>query len=137
MNRVLMTLLLALGLIVVPIGPTVYGQQQFDEAATARVKADVIKRFSHKEERVKVKLRSGSEVKGRITQTSDNGFTLTDEKTGNHTDIGYADVLKLQGRGMSKTKKIAIVTAVGVGVVVIVVVIAIRNFDPFGNGLFK
>ena len=137
MNRILMTPLLAFGLILVPIGPTVYGQQQFDETAAAKVKADVIKRFSHKEARVKVKLRSGSEVKGRITQTNDNGFALTDEKTGSHIDIGYADVLKLQGRGMSKTKKIAIATAVGVGVVVIVAVIAIRNFDPFGNGLFK
>jgi len=133
MNRILMTLLLALGLVLVPIGPTVYGQQQFTDAA--RIKADVIKRFTRKEERVKVKLRGGSEVKGRITQTSDNSFTLTDEKTGNHTDISYDDVLKLQGRGMSKTKKIAIATAIGVGVFVIVVVIAIRNFDPFKNGI--
>jgi small nuclear ribonucleoprotein (snRNP)-like protein len=133
MNRILMTLLLALGLVLVPIGPTVHGQQRFADAA--KIKADVIKRFTRKEERVKVRLRSGSEVKGRITQTSDNSFTLTDEKTGNHTDISYDDVLKLQGRGMSKTKKIVIATGIGVGVLVIVAVIAIRNFDPFKNGI--
>ena len=129
-----MTLLLAPGLLLVPIGPTVHSQQRFADAA--RIKADVIKRFARKEERVKVKLRSGSEVKGRITQTRDNSFTLTDEKTGNHTDIGYDDVLKLQGRGMSKTKKIAIATAIGVGVFVVVAAIALtRDFDPFKNGI--
>jgi small nuclear ribonucleoprotein (snRNP)-like protein len=97
MNRILMTLLLVFGLVLVPIGPTVHGQQRFADAA--KIKADVIKRFTRKEERVKVKLRSGSEVKGRITQTSDNSFTLTDEKTGNHTDISYDERLETPRQG--------------------------------------
>ena len=44
-------------------------------------------------------------VKGRITQTSDTGFTLTDEKTGSRTDLAYADVLNVEGRGMSKDEE--------------------------------
>jgi hypothetical protein len=36
---------------------------------------------------------------------------------------------------MSKTKKIVIATGIAVGVLVIVAVIAIRNFDPFKNGV--
>ena len=47
-----------------------------------KIKAEVESRLNKKEEHVKVKLRSGSEVKGRITQTSDTGFTVIDDKTG-------------------------------------------------------
>ena len=71
---------------------------------------------------MKVKLRNGSQVKGRITQTSDTGFTLADEKTGSRTDLAYADVLDVEGRGMSKTKKIAI--GVGIGVVAFAALLA-------------
>jgi len=135
MTRILMTFFLALGFVLVSTGPVAYGQEQSSEAEATKVKAEVIKRLSRKKERVKIKLRSGSQLKGRITQTGDNSFTVTDEKTGNRTDVGYADVLKLQGRGMSTGKKILIASAIGVGVLVTVAIIAIRNFDPFKNGV--
>jgi small nuclear ribonucleoprotein (snRNP)-like protein len=135
MTRTLITLFLALGLVLVPTGPAAHGRQQSSEAEAAKVKSEVMKRLSGKKERVKIKLRGGSELKGRITQSGDNSFTVTDERTGNHTDIGYADVLKLQGRGMSTGKKILIASAIGVGVLVTVALIAIRNFDPFKNGV--
>ena len=135
MTRTLMTLFLALGLVLVPTGSEAHGRQQSSEAEAAKVRAEVIKRLSGKKERVKIKLRNGSELKGRITQSGDNSFTVTDEKTGNHTDISYSDVLKLQGRGMSTGKKILIASAIGVGVLVTVALIAIRNFDPFKNGI--
>ena len=111
MKRTLTTLFLAMAIAVCPLGSTVRAQQQFDQ--TAKVKADVVKRFNKKEEHVKVRLRNGTEVRGYITQTSDNGFTLTNKKTKTGTDIAYADVQNVEGRGMSKTKKIAI--AVGIG----------------------
>ena len=76
----------------------------------------MVKRLNKKEEHVKVRLRNGTEVRGYITQTSDTGFTLSDEKTKTGTDIAYADVQRIEGRGMSKTKKIAI--AVGIGVAI-------------------
>ena len=85
------------------------GQQPANEAAeAAKVKTEANRRLDKNENRVKIKLRNGSEVKGRITQTADNSFTLTDEKTGAKTDINYTDVQKLSGRGWSKKTKIAI-----------------------------
>ena len=111
MKRTLTTLFLAMAIAVCPLGPTARAQQQLDQ--TAKVKAEVVNRLNKKEEHVKVKLRNGTEVKGYITQTSDNGFTLSNEKTKTSTDIAYADVQHVEGRGMSKTKKIAI--AVGIG----------------------
>jgi hypothetical protein len=112
MKRTLTTLFLAMAIAVCPLGPTARAQQQLDQ--TAKVKAEVVKRLNKKEGHVKVRLRNGTEVKGYITQTSDNGFTLSNEKTKTGIDIAYADVQHVEGRGMSKTKKIAI--AVGVGV---------------------
>jgi len=114
MKRTLTTLFLAMTIAVCPLWPTARAQQQLDQ--TAKVKAEVLKRLNKKEEHVKVRLRNGTEVRGYITQTSDNGFTLSNEKTKTGTDIAYADVQRVEGRGMSKTKKIAI--AVGIGVVI-------------------
>ena len=110
MKRIPTILFLALTIVLVPFGPAVRGQQRPDHAS--ETKAEVERRLSKKEERVKVKLRNGSHVKGRITQTSDTGFTLTDEKTRSRTDLAYVDVLEVEGRGMSKTKK----TLIGVGI---------------------
>lgn len=115
MKRIPTVLFLALTIVLVPFGPTARGQQQ-SARGSETTKAEVERRLSKKEERVKVKLRNGSQVKGRITQTSDTGFTLADEKTGSRTDLAYADVLDVEGRGMSKTKKVAIGVGIGVGV---------------------
>lgn len=95
--------------------PSARGQQLANEAAeVTKVKAEANRRLDKNENRVKIKLRNGSEVKGRITQTAENSFTLTDEKTGTRSDISYTDVQQLSGRGWSKKTKIAI----GVGAAV-------------------
>lgn len=114
MKRTLTTLFLAMAIAVCPLGPTARAQQQVDQ--TAKVKAEVVNRLNKKEEHVKVRLRNGTEVRGYITQTSDNGFTLSNEKTKTGTEIAYADVQHIEGRGMSKTKKIAIAAGIGAAI---------------------
>ena len=114
MKRTLTTLFLAYALILSTFGPAARAQSTLN--AETKAKAEVVNRLNKKETRVKVKLRNGSEMKGRITQSSENSFTLTDEKTGNRSDIAYADVVNVEGRGMSKKKKTFI--AIGAAVVV-------------------
>jgi len=126
MKRTLTTLFLALAICVSSFGPAVRAQSTLN--TDTKAKAEVVSRLNKKETRVKVKLRNGSEVKGRITQTSENSFTLTDEKTGNHSDIVYADVLNVEGRGMSKTKKTLIAIGIGAGVVAAMAAYAITHF---------
>jgi sRNA-binding regulator protein Hfq len=126
MNRILITFFLALAIVLVPLGPGVRAQSV--PAADPKIKSEVVDRFNKKEVRVKVRLRNGSEVKGRITQANDSGFSLTDEKTGRSTDIAYTDVVNVEGRGMSKTKKVAIGVGIGVGVLIAVVAYAITHF---------
>ena len=132
MKRTPITLFLAFTIALAPFGPVVRGQQSAHASQITKLKAEVERRLNRKEERVKVKLRNGSEVKGRITQTSDNGFTLTDEKTGSHSDLAYTDVLDVEGRGMSKTKKILIATGIGVGIAITAIALALRNFELDG-----
>ncbi len=114
MKRTLTTLFLAHAIVLSTLGPAARAQSSLN--AETKAKAEVVDRLNKKETRVKVKMRNGSEVKGRITQSSDNSFTLTDEKTGNKSDIAYADVVNVEGRGMSKKKKMFI--AIGAAVVV-------------------
>jgi hypothetical protein len=120
------TLFIALAIVLCPLKSPAHAQPQSDQ--TAKVKAEVVNRLNKKEEHVKIRLRNGTEVKGYITQTSDNGFTLSNEKTKTGTDIAYADVQHVEGRGMSKTKKIAIGVGIGVGVFAAMVAYALTHF---------
>ena len=114
MKRRLLTLSLAFAIVLTPFGPAVHGKKKPDQTPD-KVKAEVERRITKKEEHVKVKLRSGSEVKGRITQSSDNGFTVVEDKSGSRSEIAFADVSNVEGRGMSKTKKTLIGVGIGVG----------------------
>jgi len=126
MRRTLTIVCLATLIALYSFAPAARAQQQLDQ--TAKVKAEVLERLNKKEEHVKVRLRNGTEVKGYITQTSDNGFTLSNEKTKTGTDIAYADVQHVEGRGMSKTKKIAIGVGIGVAVFAAMVAYAFTHF---------
>src|SRR5215510_1991829 len=125
MKRTLTTLFLALAVVLAPFGPAVLAKKQQDPSAqAAKVKADVIKRLNKKETHVKIRLRNGSQVMGHITQTGDDSFKLTEDKTGRSTDIAYADVQTLEGRGMSKTKKGLIAGGIVLGVAIAVIAYA-------------
>ncbi len=126
MRRTLTTLLLAHALVLSTLGPAARAQSTLN--AETKAKTEVVERLNKKETRVKVKLRNGSEVKGRLTQSGDNSFTLTDEKTGNRSDIAYADVVNVEGRGMSKKKKTFIAIGVGAAVFAAMVAYAVTHF---------
>ena len=136
MTRRLLTLFLAFAIVLTPFGPAVYGKKKSDETPD-KIKREVETRLRKKEEHVKVKLRSGSEVKGRITQTSDSGFTVVEDKTGGSSQIAYADVSDVEGRGMSKKKKGFIIGAVVVGLAVTAVILIATSLDDLDLRLFQ
>jgi sRNA-binding regulator protein Hfq len=111
MKRTLTTFFLAYAIVLSSFGPGARAQSNLNTETKA--KTEVVNRLNKKETRVKVKLRNGSEVKGRITQSAENSFTLTNEKTKTNSEIAYADVVNVEGRGMSKKKKMFI--AIGAG----------------------
>jgi small nuclear ribonucleoprotein (snRNP)-like protein len=137
MNRIL-AFPLALVLILLPLGPLTLGQQlSADPEAVAKVKAEIARRNIGGKSNVTIKLRNGSEMKGRITQTSENMLTLKENKTRNHRDFYYADVAKVRGQGLSKGAKFGILTALVTGAVVMGALISLKHFDPFENGVLR
>jgi len=137
MKRILAIPLL-LVLILTPIGPLALGQQpSADSAQVAKMKAEIIKRNTGDKSNVSIKLRNGTEITGRITQTSDSMFTLKENKTKYHRDLSYADVARVKGRGLSKGAKFGILTAIVTGAVVIGALISLKHLDPFEHGVLR
>jgi len=138
MNRLLGSFVMAIGLMLFPVAQLVCGQQQTNDATLqARVKAEIAKRVHSDKSRVTIKLLNGSELKGRITQASENMFTLRQDKTGSQRDISYAEVVNVRGQALSRGAKFGILTAIVAGAVVIGALISLKNFDPFENGVLR
>ncbi len=104
-----------------------------EDAQTAKVRAEVAKRVAQKKTRVKVRLRSGGEVKGKIDQAESEGFSLTEDKTRKKLDLSYTAVEKVSGQGMS-TKKVLLIAG-GVVVAIIVTLAVIVAVDVADGGL--
>jgi hypothetical protein len=98
-------------------------QTQAESAQTSTIKTAVQKRGISQKARVKVKLRDGSQVVGRISKIDDAFFEVSN-KSGGTTQIQYTDVEKIGGAGLSKGAKIGI--GVGVGLVVVGIVVGIK-----------
>ena len=133
MNK-LMPVLLMLAMTLSPVPPTALAQQLTDQSV--KIKTDITRRLRDAKTNVAVRLRNGSELKGRITQAAENMFTLK-EKTGTQRDISYADVTKVKGRGLSKGAKFGILTGIIAGAVIIGALISLKNFDPFKDGVLR
>ncbi len=99
-----------------------------NNAAVSKIKANVTKRGTGEKARVNIKMLNGTKMKGYISQTGEDSFTLTDSKTKQTSTLAYSDVAQVKGTGLSTTSKILI--GVGVGIAITVVVLA-ATFDPF------
>lgn len=119
-----------------PIPRIALAQQRLTDPGAVRIKTDVARRLRDEKTNVTVRLRNGSELKGRITKAADNMFTIR-EKTGSQRDISYADVTKVNGKGLSKGAKFGILTGIVAGAVIIGAIISMKNLDPFENGVLR
>jgi hypothetical protein len=132
----LIPVLLMLALILSPV-PRAGLAQQLTNPSVVRIKTDIARRLRTEKTNITVRLRNGSELKGRITQAAENMFTLKEKNTGAQRDINYADVTRVNGRGLSKGAKIGILAGIVTGAVIIGVLISLKNFDPFKNGVLR
>jgi len=136
MNKI-MPVLLMLAVILSPGPKTALAQQQLTDPGVVRIKNDIARRVRDAKTTVTVRLRNGSELKGRITQAAENMFTLKEKNTGTQRDVSYADVTKVKGRGLSKGAKFGILTGIIAGAVIIGALISLKHFDPFKNGVLR
>lgn len=131
-----MSVLLVVGLVLFSVSRAALGQQQLTNFVV-KIKTDVAGRIRTEKTLVTVRLRNGSELKGRITQAAENMFTLKEKNTGAHRDIAYEDVTRVKGNGLSKGAKFGILTALVSGAVIIGALISLKKFDPFKNGVLR
>ena len=136
MNK-LMPVLLMLALSLFPVRRSALAQQQLADPGVAKIKTDISRRLRDEKTNVTVRLRTGSELKGRITQAAENMFTLREKNSGTQRHISYADVTKVRGQGLSKGAKFGILTGIIAGAVIIGALISVKNFDPFENGVLR
>ena len=136
MNK-LMPLFLMLALILSPVRRAALAQQRLTDPGVEKIKTDIARRLRDEKTNVTVRLRNGSELKGRITQAAENMFTLKEKNSGTQRDISYADVTKVKGKGLSKGAKFGILTGIIAGAVIIGALISLKNFDPFKNGVLR
>jgi hypothetical protein len=77
----------------------------------------VLRKAQEKDKTVKVilnkKIDNQKKLIGKVSDISDTGFVLTDQKTGTTKQLAYADVQQVNRKGMSKGSKIAIGITVG------------------------
>ena len=132
----LMPALLTMVLVLAPIARTALAQQLTDPTV-AKVKADIARRFREGKTNVTLRLSTGSELSGRITQAAENWFRLKEKRNGIQREISYADVTKVKGKGLSKGAKFGILTGIIAGAVIIGALISLKHFDPFKNGVLR
>jgi hypothetical protein len=97
---------------------------------TAAQMQQVLRKARDKDKTVKVTLRNKidnqKKVSGTVTDISDSGFALTDQKTGKTMKLAYAEVKEINRKGMTTDDKIVIGVAIaGTFVLVMVVLTAL------------
>lgn len=94
-----------------------------DASAVANIKAEVIKRGKRKKRGIEVKKVDGTKIRGDVTQTGEDSFTVTDTKTNQNTIVAYNEVSKMKIVGTSTTNKVVVGIAIGAAATVAAVVV--------------
>lgn len=80
------------------------------DSANDKIKAKIIKRGTGENKRVEVETKDGKKLKGYVSDTSEESFTVTDPETRQATVVAYPDVAKVKNTS-SKSGKIALIVA--------------------------
>ncbi|MEP6924361.1 MAG: hypothetical protein ABI954_07835 [Pyrinomonadaceae bacterium] len=97
-------------------------------SAIAKIKANVLRRGTGGNHRIKVKMLDGTKIEGYISQAGENSFSLTDSKTKQITSVAYRDVAQVKGSGLSKGAKIGIGVAIAGGIAAVVLAIFFKRY---------
>ena len=90
----------------------------------------VLHKAQEKDKAVKVtlnkKIDKHKKLSGKVSDISDTGFVVTDQKTGKIQKLAYEDVQQVNQAEMSRGAKIGIGIAVGIAVLAVVAVVATK-----------
>jgi hypothetical protein len=108
-------------------------QTQSPQQTVAKMQ-QVLHKAQEKDKAVKVTLKkkidNQKKFSGKVSEISDTGFVVTDQKTGKIQKLAYEDVREVNQKGLSKGAKIALGVVGGVVVFVAILAIwAVNNVD--------
>ena len=114
---------ISLALVAVLLHGSIAAQDQPQSSAQTVAKMQqVLHKAQEKDKAVKVilnkKIDKQKKFSGKVSDISDTGFVVTDQKTGKPMKLAYADVREVHQR--SSKKEVTIVIVVGAGVVLLV-----------------
>jgi hypothetical protein len=92
-----------------------------------KVRQGILKLGTGEQARVEVKLKDKTKLKGYVSAADDEGFSVTDAKTGTVTKVTYPQVRQVKGNNLSTGAKIAI----GLGILAAVLAIWLI-FENYG-----
>jgi len=93
-----------------------------------KVRAQLAKLGTGPDARIKVELRDKTRLEGFVSETSAEGFVVTDRE-GGATTVPYPQVRKAQGNNLSTGAKIAIGVGIGAGVTLLIVLLIAASDD--------
>lgn len=127
MFRKIIALIFSMILVPAAVGiPSINAQSRTDVSPVERVRTQIARRGTGERARLEVRLRDNTRVKGYVSETGQESFTLTDRKTGAQRTIAYTDVARVgDGGGMSSRTQYIILG--GAAVAAAVVLYSIRG----------
>lgn len=86
-----------------------------------KVKANIARLGVGSDSRIEVQLRDKTRLKGYVSQITENGFSVVDDRSGQETEIPYAQARQIKGNNLSTGVKVAIT----VGIILAIAAIAV------------
>ena len=103
---------ISLVLVAVLLHSSIAAQTSSSPTQSVAKMQQVLRKAQEKDKAVKVilnkKIDNQKKIIGKVSDISDTGFVLTDQKTGTTKQLAYEDVRQVNQKGMSKGSKIAI-----------------------------
>lgn len=104
--------------------------QAKDGKSPDQVKAEVLKRGTGEKAKIKVKLRSGPEIRGYVSKAGQESFDVNNKKTGKTISIAYADVVSVHKPGMSTGAKVGIAAGAAAVLIAAALASALASLGP-------
>jgi hypothetical protein len=130
MKKVFAMLVACLAVTTLSVQPIVAASNAEKEIRFAgKVKQGIEKLGSGREARVELKLKDKTRIKGYVSEISENGFVVTDARTGVSNNIAYNDVTQVKGNNLSTGAKIAIGVSIAVGLTILISWLIVAGSD--------
>ena len=100
------------------IWPGSAGAQSVNGEVSAKIRADVQSLSVNRDQKVEVRLRDKTKLKGHITSVESDSFNITESTTGSSQTIAYAEVVQVKKASNGFSKKWLILGGVGAAAIV-------------------